>query len=78
MKKKRSIHKKAEFIKKVGENIKAFRTRQGISQAQLAFEASIPREQVGRIERGQINTSIKTLLAIAEALDTTPDVLIKV
>jgi transcriptional regulator with XRE-family HTH domain len=55
-----------------GKKIKELRKQQKISQAQLAFEANIPREQVGRIERGQVNTTISSVVAIAKALKTHP------
>ena len=59
-------------IKRLGKKIKALRMKQEISQSQLAFEANIPRNQIGRIERGEINTSISTVLSIAKALEINP------
>ena len=59
-----------KFIKLVGKKIQSIRKAQKISQAQLSFESGIRINQVGRIERGEINTSISTLIAIAEALNT--------
>jgi len=59
-------------IKLVGAQIKKIRLKQGISQLQLAFEANLPVNQIGRIERGEINTSISHIIAIANALATHP------
>ncbi len=56
-------------IKKVGVRIRKLRLLNNISQAQLAFEAGIPRMQVVRIESGKINTTISTLNAIAKVLN---------
>ena len=56
-------------LKALGRRIKLLRKNQHISQAQLAFEASIPRVQIGRIERAQINPTASTLFAIADALN---------
>jgi transcriptional regulator with XRE-family HTH domain len=56
------------FLKKLGVRVKEIRESKGLSQFQLAIEAEIPKNQVGRIERGEINTSIFTLKRIAEAL----------
>ena len=56
-------------IKLLGKKVREFRKKQKISQSQLAYEANIPRMQVSRIERGEINTSISTILAIARVLD---------
>jgi transcriptional regulator with XRE-family HTH domain len=61
-----------EGIRLVGRNIKMFRLQQGLSQSQLAFEANIPTNQVGRIERGEINTSVSVILAIARVLNVHP------
>lgn len=35
----------------------------------LSYDANIPVSQIGRIERGEINTSIGTLYKICAALD---------
>ncbi len=40
-----------------------------MSQEALAFTSDIPISQVGRIERGEINTTISSVKAIAHALD---------
>ncbi|HSH64287.1 MAG TPA: helix-turn-helix transcriptional regulator [Bacteroidia bacterium] len=70
--------RKAKFIKLVGKKIKAQRITQGISQSQLAFEAELPVNQIGRIERGEINTSISHIFVIAEALNVSPAFLLSV
>lgn len=57
------------FLMKVGVRINGIRKKQNISQAQLAFEAGIPINQIGRIERGEINTSLSTIYYIAKALN---------
>ena len=56
-------------IKKLGKKIRLLRKEQNISQSQLSFESNIRINQIGRIERGEINTSISTIIAIAEALN---------
>lgn len=40
-----------------------------LSQENLANDADIPINQIGRIERGEISTTIGTLFNIAIALD---------
>jgi transcriptional regulator with XRE-family HTH domain len=40
-----------------------------MSQEVLAFTSDIPISQVGRIERGEINTTISSAKAIASALE---------
>lgn len=56
-------------INKVGLKIKQLRNKHAISQNELALRADIPKNQVGRIERGQINTSLVTLYRVATALE---------
>lgn len=57
------------IIIRVGLKIKQLRNKHAISQNELALRADIPKNQVGRIERGQINTSLVTLNRIAIALE---------
>ena len=42
--------------------------KMGMSQEELGNTAEIPINQVGRIERGEINTTIVTIKAIADSL----------
>jgi transcriptional regulator with XRE-family HTH domain len=56
------------FIKLVGEKLRAKRLSMNISQVMLSYDANIPVSQIGRIERGEINTSIGTLYKICAAL----------
>ncbi len=57
-----------ELIKSVGEKIRKRRLELNLSQELLSYDADIPRNQVGRIERGEISTSITTLHKICKAL----------
>jgi DNA-binding XRE family transcriptional regulator len=57
-----------ELIKSVGDKIRMKRLELNLSQETLSYDANIPRNQVGRIERGEISTSITTLLKICKAL----------
>ncbi|MBS9462832.1 helix-turn-helix transcriptional regulator [Flagellimonas sp. 389] len=56
-------------MKMVGNKIRQLRTVQGMSQFQLSVEADLTKNQIGRIERAERNTSLVTLNRIAEALD---------
>lgn len=57
-----------ELLKSLGEKIKERRKELNLSQETLSFDANIPRNQVGRIERGEISTSITNLHRICAAL----------
>ncbi|MCL4815793.1 MAG: helix-turn-helix domain-containing protein [Flavobacteriales bacterium] len=64
--------RREKAIKLIGKKIRDIRKTQKITQAQLAFEAGIPRNQVVNIELGKVNTSISSIIAIAEILDIHP------
>jgi transcriptional regulator with XRE-family HTH domain len=56
------------FIKSVGEKLREKRLSKHISQLMLSYDANVPVNQIGRIERGEINTSLGTLYKICTAL----------
>ena len=58
-----------EYIKAFGENLRIIRIEKKMSQEDLANEADIPLSQIGRIERGEINTTISTVYSLAKALE---------
>lgn len=57
------------YLKKVGNTLRKIRKEKGFSMENLANEAEIEYRQLGRIERGEINTSIISLLRICNALE---------
>ena len=57
-----------ELIKIVGEKIRLRRLELNLSQEILSYDANIHRNQIGRIERGEISTTISTLYKICKAL----------
>ncbi len=57
------------FLKKFGERLRAIRIERELSQEMLANDANIPINQIGRIERAEIGTSLNTIYKIAKALD---------
>ena len=44
-----------------------------ISQQKLEFMAGISKNQVGNIERGEVNVTLATIVAICSALEITPE-----
>lgn len=60
--------KDKEFIQQFGSNLKRLRKNASLSQEDLANDADIPLSQIGRIERGEINTTISTVHALSKAL----------
>ena len=57
------------FVRNLGIHIRQLREMKNLSQQDLANDCNIPKVQIGRIERAEINTTIRTLLKIANALD---------
>lgn len=55
--------------KKIGINIRKFRTQQFLSQEGLALDSGIHPAYLGRLERGEKCPNIDTLLKICDALD---------
>jgi transcriptional regulator with XRE-family HTH domain len=56
----------------VGANVRRLRTKRGLSQEQLAFDAEIHLTYLGGIERGTRNPSLLVLVRIAKALSARP------
>ena len=56
-------------LKMIGKNIRTIRNSKGLSMEAVANEANIEYRQLGRIERGEGNTTIASLLKIADALN---------
>lgn len=53
----------------LGNAIRDVRKQQGVSQEKLALLAGIDRSYVGRVERGDNNVAMLTLLKIGQALN---------
>jgi transcriptional regulator with XRE-family HTH domain len=64
-----ALEKDKIFLIAFGKNLKKLRKENGLSQAQLAFEANIELSQISRIERGQINTTIANVKLISKILE---------
>jgi transcriptional regulator with XRE-family HTH domain len=60
------------FITNLGTHIRQLRESKNLSQQDLASDCGIPKVQIGRIERAKINTTVRTLVKIANALDIEP------
>jgi transcriptional regulator with XRE-family HTH domain len=65
-------------IKNFGLNIKRLRTSKSLTQKDIAFDAEIEIMQLSRIERGEINTSLSHIVAIAKALSVKPSELLEI
>ena len=61
----------------LGDAIRHIRKKQGVSQEKLALIAGVDRSYVGRVERGDNNVALLTLLKLAHALDVSGAELLK-
>lgn len=58
-----------KLLKKFGKHLRNLREKMEMSQEALANEANVPISQIGRIERGEVNATLSTLNALADALE---------
>lgn len=65
-----------DIAKEVGHQIRTERKLQGMSQEALAAKANLDRSYMGRVERGEVNVTLKALWEIAEAMDVSIKILI--
>lgn len=64
-------------LKLVGSRIKAVRISRGMSQADLAVEASVSLPPISNIERGKTGMQLETFVKVAEALQVSADYLLR-
>jgi len=57
-------------LKKFGDNVRARREKQDLSQEQLAERADLDRTYISGVERGVRNLSLNSIVRIAKALKT--------
>lgn len=66
-----------DIILNIGNNIRAERNRLRLSQEELAEKIGINVKNLGKIERGQSNPKITTIVSIMKALNIPFDALYK-
>lgn len=67
-----------DYFNVFGANVRAFRTKIGLSQEQLAERAAMHRTYIGSIECGKRNISLKNIIALSQALGVKPYELLKI
>ncbi len=63
------------FCKAFGKQLRKLRVQKGFGMRQFAVHADMEYSQLSKIERGVVNTTISTVLALSIALETEPAVL---
>ena len=57
------------YLHTLGQNIRRLRKQRRLTQEDVAEEANLNASYCGRIERGEVNVTLDTLLPIAQALN---------
>ncbi len=65
-------NKNKSYLIALGKHLRKLREERKLSQEDLANDSDIPINQIGRIERGEINTTVSTIYIIAKALSLKP------
>ena len=63
-------------LKKFGENLRKLRNQKGFSLREMSYACSIDNSKIAKIEKGQINITLTTLLQLAVALEAHPSSLL--
>lgn len=61
-----------KYLLDFGKNLRQIRIAKGLSQEALANDAEIGKNQVGLIERGEVNVTISTIKKLAKHLKIHP------
>ena len=61
-----------QYLKRFGENLKKIREAKGISQRSLASSCNVDHSHISRIEKGEKNITVLTILELAGALEVKP------
>jgi transcriptional regulator with XRE-family HTH domain len=66
------------YLKRLGKKIKSLREAKGLTQEQLAERLDTKHTQIGRMERGEANSTINMLRKLAEELDVPISELVRI
>jgi transcriptional regulator with XRE-family HTH domain len=61
-----------KYLRDFGKHLRQLRLKKGLTQEILSEEAGIGKNQVGLIERGEINVTISTIKRLAKSLSVAP------
>jgi len=60
------------FIISLGTQVRKIREQKNLSQQNLADLCNVPKSTIARVERAEVNVTIKTLIKIASAIEISP------
>ncbi|WP_217631510.1 helix-turn-helix domain-containing protein [Pedobacter hartonius] len=58
-----------DLLKRFGEHLRGLREKAGLSQQELALKAGISKNQIGNIERAEVNITLVTANSICQVLE---------
>ncbi len=61
-----------EYLIALGKHIRQLRLEKNLSQAELSYSSDVAFNQIGRIERGEVNVTVSSLFALAVAFEIHP------
>lgn len=61
--------KEESILKNFGEHVKHIRSNKNLSLRAVAAKCELQFSKVGRIERGEVNVTLLTMIELAEGLD---------
>lgn len=64
-----SKEQEQEALLKIGKRIRELREKNNLTQFNLAYDANLSKNQIGRIERGENKISVVAIIKIADALN---------
>lgn len=71
------MQKKTSLLVAIGNSVRQFRQKRGVSQEDLAEAAGLHRTYIGMIERGEKNITVLSATKIAKALGVSLSALIR-
>lgn len=57
-----------KILAQLGQNIKTLRLAKKMTQLELSIDSGVPLSQIGAIEQGKLNTTVRSLTKIAGSL----------
>lgn len=67
----------ANILKKFGKNLQTIRLEKGLTLRDLEIESGIDNGKISKMESGETNITIITLLKLSQALQVTPNELLE-
>ena len=61
-----------DFLKRFGKNLKKIRAKKGISLRELAASCNVDHSNIGKIEKGEFNITLLTILELSKGLEIHP------